>query len=200
MTLSWGTPTFKAPGSSIQYKVEVYKETCNQLTTPLEEKRETGSQVTFQGLKAASLYCINVEAIDTKISTSHCYLTQKDKTRQTLNCHHKSSVRISATTNPSPPTGLIVKHVGDSSVKLEWRKSIIPPGETLVNYVIEYMKVDSKTKQPLTGATMSSFKSDQETATVSALPSGVTYLFKVKVCFALSSNIFLHIDKMFCRW
>ena len=30
MTLSWGSPTFKAPGSSMQYNVEVYKEKCDE--------------------------------------------------------------------------------------------------------------------------------------------------------------------------
>ena len=178
--MSWGSPTFEAPGSSLQYNVEVYKETCDKVR--IDQKTETGSQTIVQKLKAASLYCIIVKATNSKLSTSDCYLTKEDKMIKHLDCHHHTSVKIAATTNPSPPTGFIVKHVDGSSVKLEWRRSTIPPGETLVNYVVEYIKVDLKTKQPVAGATTSSSKTYQESATISALPSGVTYLFKVKVC------------------
>ena len=178
--MSWGSPTYKAPNSSIKFNVEVYKDSCDKMK--MYEKTETGSLTTIQKLKAASLYCIIVKATNTKLSTSDCFLTKDDKTRKNLDCHHKTSVSIAATTSPSPPTGLIIKYVDGSSVKLEWRRSTIPPGEILVNFVVEYIKVDSKTKQPLAGATTSSWKTRQETTTISALPSGVTFLFKVKVC------------------
>ena len=136
MSLSWVPPTVNATGSIIQYNVEVYEETCDK--TRVFKKTETESHTSVQQLKAGSLYCIIVEATNTNVSTSDCYSTKEDKTRKSHNCHHlQTSVRISATTNPSPPTGLIVKHVDDSSVELEWRESTIPPGETLVNYVVE---------------------------------------------------------------
>lgn len=179
LTLSWGSPTFKAPGSIIKFNVEVYMDSCDKMT--IAEKPETNSPTTIQKLKAASLYCIIVKATNTKLTTSDCFLTKEDKTRKNLDCHYQTSVSIAATTNPSPPTGLIIKYVDGSSVKLEWKRSTIPPGETLVNYVIDYIKFDSKTKQPLAGATTSSFKSNQETVTITKLPSGVTFLFKVKM-------------------
>ena len=93
----------------------------------------------------------------------------------------ENEVQIMATTNPAPPSGLIVKSYSESEVKLEWMESQVPPTETLVNYAVEYYRVDHKTKQPISGTTKT-VNTRNKFITVGALPSGATYIFRVKVC------------------
>ena len=158
---------------------------CN--TELVKSVKTNVERIKITNLNPAQKYCFKVEPIsdiEDKSGKTKCAARELAGKNQVieLSCSKEATTtELYATTKPQAPSNLKVSDIKTNSVFLKWTPPAkIAEGSVLLKYKITYQRINSTTKEPLLPG-FETATSVHTSANLTALASGATYTFKVRI-------------------